>query len=258
MKAVILAAGVGERLGGGPEQPPKALLSFGGKTLLARHLEILRHCGVEETVIATGYKAAEIEAELGRLGALQSGFASCVLNPDFRAGSILSLWAVRETFAEGADILLMDADVLYDYRLMARLTASAHGNCFLMDRNIEPGEEPVKLCVKDGRLVDFHKIVRGPYDFHGESVGFFRFRSETAARLAALAESYIASGRKSEWYEEAVRDLLLERPGEFGFEDVTGLPWIEIDFPEDVAKARDVILPELAEPKETRPEGAQR
>ena len=114
------------------------------------------------------------------------------------------------------------------------------------------------LCVKDGRLVDFHKIVRGPYDFHGESVGFFRFRRETAARLAALAESYIASGRKSEWYEEAVRDLLLERPGEFGFEDVTGLPWIEIDFPEDVAKARDAILPELAEPKETRPEGAQR
>lgn len=252
MRAVILAAGVGERLGGGPEQPPKALLEFGGKTLLARHLEILRHCGVTETVIATGYKAAEIEAELKRLGALQSGFASCVLNPDFRAGSILSLWAAREAFAGGGDTLLMDADVLYDYRLMTRLTASAHGNCFLMDRNIEPGEEPVKLCVKEGRLVDFHKTVSGTFDFYGESVGFFRFRPEMAARLAAMAESYVASGRTSEWYEEAVRDLLLAHAGEFGFEDVTGLPWIEIDFPEDVAKARDVILPELAEPEGAR------
>lgn len=252
MKAVILAAGVGERLGGGPERPPKALLTFGGKTLLARHLEILRHCGVTQAVVATGYKAPEIEAELGRLGALQSGFASCVLNPDFRAGSILSLWAVRESFAGGADILLMDADVLYDYRLLTRLTASAHGNCFLMDRNIEPGEEPVKLCVKDGHLVEFHKRVSGPFDFYGESVGFFRFRPAVAARLAALSESYVASGRESEWYEEAVRDLLLERPQEFGFEDVTGLPWIEIDFPEDVAKARAVILPRLAEPAQPK------
>lgn len=252
MKAVILAAGVGERLGGGPGRPPKALLQFGGKTLLARHLEILRHCGVTETVIATGYKAPEIEAELSRLGALQSGFASCVLNPDFEAGSILSLWAVREAFAGGADVLLMDADVLYDYRLMSRLTASAHGNCFLMDRNIEPGEEPVKLCVKDGRLVEFHKRVSGPFDFYGESVGFFRFRPDMAARLAETAESYVASGRKTEWYEEAVRDLLLAHPHAFGFEDVTGLPWIEIDFPEDVAKAREVVLPELAEPEEKR------
>lgn len=249
MKAVILAAGIGKRLRGGADQPPKALLSFGGKTLLARHLDILRRCGVEQAVIATGYKAPDIEAELARLGALQSGFASCVLNPDFGAGSILSLWTVRETFAGGDDILLMDADVLYDFRLLSRLTASAHQNCFLMDRNIEPGEEPVKLCVKGGRPVDFHKTVGGSYDYYGESVGFFRFAPEMARRLAQTAEGYVASRRTGEWYEEAVRDLLLAHPADFGFEDVTGLPWIEIDFPEDVVKAREDVLPRLAEPE---------
>jgi choline kinase len=39
--------------------------------------------------------------------------------------------------------------------------------------------------------------------------------------------------------------VLLERPQAFGFEDVTGLPWIEIDFPEDAARATDEILPAI-------------
>ena len=41
--------------------------------------------------------------------------------------------------------------------------------------------------------------------------------------------------------------LLARRGDEFGFEDVTGIPWIEIDFPEDVERARRSILPRLSE-----------
>lgn len=245
MRAIILAAGVGKRLGGAGD-PPKALLEFGGKSLLARHIEILRYFGVEDATLAIGYKAEMVEKELAKLGA--EDFASCVLNPDYEAGSIVSLWAVCGALASGADILLMDADVLYDYRLMARLMGSRHANCFLMDRAIEPGEEPVKLCVRGGELVDFHKTVRNAYDYCGESVGFFRFSPAVAARLAEKSDAYVTGGRGKEWYEESIRDLLLDSaPGTFGFEDVTGLPWIEIDFPEDVVKATCEILPRLAQ-----------
>ena len=39
--------------------------------------------------------------------------------------------------------------------------------------------------------------------------------------------------------------MLLARPGDFGFEDVSGLPWIEIDFPEDVVRATEEVLPAI-------------
>jgi choline kinase len=250
LKAVLLAAGVGRRLGEGADHPPKCLLRFGGETLLARHVAILRHLGIRGLVVATGYKAALVEAELAQAGALgPGGFATCVLNPDFREGSVVSLWAVRDALAGGDDILLMDADVLYDHRLMERLVRSSHANCFLLDRDLEAGDEPVKLCVKEGRIVDFHKTVRNAYDYCGESVGFFRFSPAIARRLAERTEDYVGSGRRGEWYEEAVRDVLLASPPEtFGFEDVTGLPWIEIDFPDDVRRARTEIWPRLATP----------
>ena len=80
------------------------------------------------------------------------------------------------------------------------------------------------------------------FDFQGESVGFFRFSPAIASRLARRIQEYIDQKRRSEPYEEAIRDLLLANPGEFGYEDVTGLSWIEIDFPEDIKRAELEIL----------------
>jgi len=86
------------------------------------------------------------------------------------------------------------------------------------------------------------------YDTIGESVGFFRFRESTARRLADIVAGYVASGRTNLPHEEAVRDLLLEGERPYDVADVTGLPWIEIDFPGDVARAEREVLPHLAQP----------
>jgi len=243
MRAVMLASGLGDRLGGTGETPPKALLRFGGMSLLARHIALLRAAGVGELVLCVGYRAEAITAEIAALGA--EGFVRTVLNPDFREGSLVSLWCVRAALEAGGEVLLMDADVLYDRRMLDRLVQSRHANCFLMDRDIEPGEEPVKLCVRDGRIVDFEKKVEHEHDFHGESVGFFRFSEAIAAELAETAERLVAAGARADWYERAIRELVLAAPERFGWEEVTGLPWIEIDFAADVRRAETEILPRL-------------
>lgn len=245
-RALILAAGVGRRLcGGGPtgEHPPKALLRFDGRSLLDRHLQILHGAGVGDVTIVVGYREQEIRAELkGRGG----DPPHLLVNPDFEQASVVSLDAGREVLQGGTPVILMDADVLYDARLIDRLLHSTQPNCLLLDRDIEPGDEPVKLCVSDGRIVDFHKRPRVAHEWHGESVGFFRFTADTAAELARRAHDYVASGRTDLEYEEPIRDMILAGPPErFGFEDISGLPWTEIDFPEDVAKAR-TLLPALA------------
>ena len=143
-------------------------------------------------------------------------------------------------------VLLMDADVLYDGRLLARLLESAHENCLLLDRTIEPGDEPVKLCVRNGVVVDLRKQPTEPYDWHGESVGFFKLSAAAARELAERVEDYVSNGRRAMEYEEPLRDMIMAGPPDrFGFEDISGLPWTEIDFPEDVVKA-NALLPELA------------
>lgn len=243
MRAVIFAAGLGSRLGGAAEALPKILLRFGGRTLLDRHLTQLGAVGITEITLGVGHGAALIEAELTHLNAKN---VELVHNPDYREGSVVTMAVLGEVMTRGGDILLMDGDVLYDQRMLERLMASDHRNLFLLDRDVEPGEEPMKLAVQAGHPVDFRKILERRHDFYGESVGFFRFDEAIARDLAAAAQRIIAAGRRGDYMEEAIRDVLLASPpGRIEFEDITGLPWIEIDFAEDMTRAESEILPRL-------------
>jgi choline kinase len=241
--AIILAAGVGRRLGEAGDRP-KVLLEFGGRTLLARHLEALRLHGVEDVSITVGHRRELIEAEVSRLDR-RGGRIDLVENPRYREGSLVSLWAQSARLRAERPLLLLDGDVLYDDRMIGILLRAPCENALLVDRGIEPGDEPVKVCFRGDTIVDFRKKPDDAGDWHGESVGFFRFSAATAAALAGRCESYVAAGRTELEYEEAIRDLILAEPARFGGADVTALPWIEIDFEEDLARARREVLPQL-------------
>lgn len=250
MRAIILAAGRGSRLQQAADRPlPKCLLTFGGRSLLERHLALLEAAGVSEIALALGFEHEVIEAQLARLG--RGARVEVVLNPRFELGSMLTVHAAAAPLTRGGDVLLMDADVLYHERIMAALTAGRGPvNRVLIDRDFEAGEEPVKVCVRAGVPVELRKKIEPglEYDMIGESVGFFRFDERAARRLAAIVEDHVAGGRAHLPHEEAVRDLLLERSQRFEVCDVTGAPWIEIDFPADVVRATNEVLPQLEAP----------
>lgn len=250
MEAIILAAGRGHRLRDlNPDGRPKCLLEFGGRSLLSRQLEALLDCGVRRVEIVIGYEADRIVEHIGRLH--QRPEVAFAYNPRYLLGSVVSLLAARETLLCGRPSLVLDADVLFHPDILVRLVHSRHGNCYLLDREFLPGEEPVKIAVRAGRMVEFRKrLPEGlRYDLLGESVGFFRFDAATCRQLAQACARYDAEGLGDAPHEEVLRDLLLAEPDRFGFEDVTGLPWLEVDFPEDVERAVKVVLPAI-EPAE--------
>jgi choline kinase len=235
---ILLAAGVGKRLGGSHDGP-KVLLDFAGRSLIERHLDALTAVGVADIAVTVGHEADTLRAKLGDR-------AQTVFNPQYRAGSLVSLWVQRERLRSGRAVLLMDGDVLYDARMLERLIAAPGEAVLLVDRELDPGDEPVKVCFRGETIVDFRKRPEHAHDWHGESVGFFKFAPDMAARLADACDRYVAAGITDVEYEEAIRDLILADPAAFRYADVTDLPWTEIDFPEDVVKARDTILPSLA------------
>ncbi len=247
--AVILAAGVGRRLGA-THDGPKALLDFAGRTLLERHIRNLEALGVREISFTVGYESNRLrEAVAAMTTAAEIGF---VENPQYRRGSLVSLWAQRERLSAGGGVILMDADVLCDGRMLARLGDGSAEATLLVDRELEPGDEPVKLCFRRQpggaeRIVDFRKRPEHAHDWHGESVGFFRLSARVAADLAAQCDAYVSADRLDVEYEEAVRDLILANPERFGAVDVSDLPWTEIDFEDDVVRARAHVLPQLAD-----------
>ena len=242
MHAIILAAGRGSRLAdfnpdGHPKCLPKCLMEFGGRSLLARHLDLLHRFGVRQADLVVGFEADRIIEHVATLASRPD--VALHFNPRYEQGSVISLWAAEDTLRSGEAVLVMDADVLCHPAILQRLVQTRVENCYLLDRDLDR--------FVAGVMVEFRKRLADglEYDTLGESVGFFRFDPDCAALIADACARYDNEGLADAPHEEALRDVLLAQPRAFGFEDVSGLPWIEIDFPEDVARAAGEILPAI-------------
>ncbi len=229
MRAILLAAGRGRRLG---SDQPKCLLSIEGKTLLERHLENLPAAGITTLTIVVGYMKESIEAALALLS--PSIPVELIENPRFVHGSIVSLQVAADRLLEGG--IWMDADVLYPPALMAGLVKSAHPNCVLLDgRSDESGEE-MMVGTRGGHAKKIARRVGKEWDFAGESVGFFKVSAEGGRVMKRLLDEEVNAGRLDQEYEAALDRAFNE--ADFGFERADAFAWTEIDFEEDVVKAR--------------------
>ena len=247
MKALMLAAGLARRLYGDENaELPKALLAFEGESLLHRHIEALRSCGVDELHLVVGHRSDDLLAEADRIA--PAGFVKSIFNPRYREGPILSVACGGDVMRSGDSVIFMDADVLYHPDILRRLVRSAHRNCFVFDREFQSTDDFVKVCLKDEVVVDFGKKLTRAYDTICEWPGFMKMSPEIAAMVADNADEIIASGEIEGAYERAMCAALYSEPmGTFGYEDITGVPWVEIDYESDLRKAATQVIPRIAE-----------
>lgn len=227
--AIILAAGVGRRFGDALAEKPKALLEVAGETLIGRLVRQLRAAGVSEIVVVGGYGVEHLHAAL-------PADVEILLNPDFRRGAILSLYTAR-AYLDRA-VLIMDADVFGPDEMIARLVESKHENCFLFDGTAEATGEEQMLHACGERIRDIARNPRGEYDFLGESVGFLKLSAEAAPVMLEFLEQRVAAGEVDLEHEEVYPDFLARV--DTGFERVDDLQWTEVDFPEDLERARSL------------------
>ena len=204
----------------------------------------LAKLGVSQVTVVTGSAAGKVRARFGELSEKYQVKIAEVLNPNYTEGSVLSMNVsvpVLERLRE--PVLLMDGDVLYDLRMLQRLVKSHGRTALLVDRNYSTADDdPVLVPMRAGKPLDFVKKWKGEAEAIGESIGFFKVAAEDLPAL--IAETKVRSTRsRSDSYDDVLRALV--QRGLFAAEDVTGLPWTEVDFPDDILYAEKVILPSL-------------
>ncbi len=240
MKAIIFAAGVGKRLQAFTQGLPKCLVTIDGQTLLARHLEHLQRLGVEGLVLVVGYKHEAIRDAIENENPF-SGDIRWVVNEQYTRGSITSLWAARSEMND--DVILMDADVLYAHEILCRLVTSRHTTALLMDENVRQDSEECMVSAIGQRVIRLSKSIPSEYEDIGEGVGFLRVKKEDIPVLLEAVQRHIDAENLDMEYEDALQEFFERVP--VGYEKIGGLPWVEIDFPEDVKRATDQVLPAI-------------
>jgi choline kinase len=241
--AIILAAGVARRLAPLTDHTQKSLLPVGGRAILARMLDALHAVGVHRVVIVVGHCADQVRAVAAAAPAGMT--VECIDNPAYQRGSSLSLYCARDVIAR-EPTLIMDADVVFPREFLRQLVDSPAAQALLIDEGFADTGEEVKIYVQGGRVIALgKKVVPGAWDRVGEGVGFFKCGPQAGRELIGLLEQVIEDSQGGCEYEDALH-LLVDRQ-RVEVVGVTGLPWTEVDFAEDLRRAQSEVFPAIAE-----------
>ena len=163
-------------------------------------------------------------------------------NPDYTRGSVLSLYTARQALREPT--LIMDADVLFPRDFLRRLLDMPAPSALLVDRGFNDTGEEVKIYTRGDRVIALgKKVVPEAWDAVGEGIGFFKCGAEAGPEMVRCLSRVIEESRGLGEWEDAIN--LLAPARHVGWLDVTGLPWTEIDFVEDLRRAESDVLPHV-------------
>ena len=236
MRAIILAAGKGSRLEPVSGESVKCLVQLGGVTLIERQFGYLRSCGISEIAVVVGFQADRIRRTCGPE-------VEYIENPIFaETNSMYSLWLARHFFGNG--FVVLNSDVFFHPQLLTDLLTAKHEDAILVSWRNETkyGDEEMKVKVRGGQLMDISKDM-DPSEADGENVGIVKFGATGAGVLAKELENLIANGAMRSWAPRAFLEFTKTRP--LHAVGTRGFPWIEIDFPDDLRRAQDEILPQI-------------
>ena len=244
-RALILAAGRGSRMQAATADRPKALLRIGSRSLLGYQLASLRAVGVGDVTIVAGYRAEQIRRAVGAR-------AHVALNAEWaRTNSLYSLWVARRWLLETPErgsVFILNSDVLASPTVLARLLHRGE-SAFAYDARSGHDAEHMKVDLRHGFLRAMSKDLPAS-QVAGENVGILRLDAVAIRVLVRTAEAVLARGAHQSWLAEAV-----ERTAHhvaLRAIDVSDLPWIEVDFPEDLVRAREEVWPQIRPAPEPR------
>jgi choline kinase len=231
-KAILLSAGKGSRLLPLTAERPKCLIELNGRTLLEWQLDALRAAGVAEVVVVTGFRDDLVDAVAGRRDGVRTLF-----NPFYHvADNLGSVWMARAEFE--ADTLLLNGDTLVSPALLEIvLAAEAGAVAVTVDEKESYDADDMKVLRDGDRLLRIGKALE-PGGYNAESIGCLAFRGDGPALFIAKVEAMMRrpDGTRR-WYLRAI-DELAQDGADVRAVSIAGEEWQEVDFPEDVDKAK--------------------
>ena len=188
MKALILAAGKGTRMGKYTENLPKGMLNFQGKTLIERQIETLREAGIDDVAIVTGYEAEKIKYENVKY----------FHNAKFDTTNMVESLMCAKDFIKESDVLICYSDILYTKELVEKCINSTVDVGVVVDEDwrklwkLRYGKvnfDLESLTVKDGKITELGREIETDENLDYRYVGLIKFSDKGIEKLFDIYNS---------------------------------------------------------------------
>ena len=246
MRALILSAGQGSRLLPLTAETPKCLLPIGPYSLIEWQILQLMASGVDEIVVVVGYGAEQVERTLGKWR--RPGIEiRTVFNPFFNvADNLASCWLARHEMDR--DFLILNGDTLFEATILEKVLASPPAPITItIDRKRVYDADDMKVHVEGDQLLSVGKALSAE-ETNGESIGMLLFRDSGPKLFADMLDQFMHTpeGLKT-WYLRVIDRLA--KTGAVVAASIEGLSWGEVDFMEDLDRARQMVTSWTPQPE---------
>ncbi len=238
MKAILLSAGQGSRLGWLTADRPKCLLPIGSKTLIDWQLEALRASGVDEVTVVVGFQVDMMETHLAVYDSPDFRVTT-KYNPFYKvADNLGSCWLARSEMTQ--DFLIVNGDTLFEPAIAEKVLSSPEAPITItIDRKRSYDDDDMKI-IDDGGVLSAVGKTLNQEEVNGESIGMLYFRRTGPRLFVDQVEAMMrtADGAKV-WYLQSINQLA--PTGNVVTCSIEGMQWGEVDFPPDLDTVREMI-----------------
>lgn len=246
MQAIILAAGMGKRLGALTKDNTKCMIKVNGVTLIDRLLIQLSSLQLSRVVIVVGYKGDKLREYIGnRYPDLHIQYVyNTVYN---KTNNIYSLYLAKEYFVED-DTLLIESDLIFDDALFHKIVDNSYPNLALVAKYETWMDGTMVRLDEDDNIVNFVPKKAFNYNdiaYYYKTVNIYKFDKKfIASNYIPFLEAYITALGNNEYYEQVLRVITLLDKCDLKALPLQGEKWYEIDDVQDLDIAETLFAEE--------------
>ena len=246
MQAIILAAGMGKRLGEFTKDNTKCMVKVNGVTLIDRVLNQLKKLNLNRIVIVTGYKGQELKDYLNdRISDFKIEFVD---NPVYdRTNNIYSLALAKKQLQED-DTLLIESDLIFEDGMFNLLVDNQYPNLALVAKYETWMDGTMVRIDDDNNIVNFVPKAAFNYndvDYYYKTVNIYKFsKSFSQNKYVPFLEAYTKAVGNNEYYENVLRIISFLDKSDLKALPITDEKWYEIDDKQDLDIAETIFAEE--------------
>lgn len=243
MQAIILAAGMGKRLGELTKENTKCMIKVNGTYLIDRLLTQLDPLNLERIILVIGYQGEKLRAHIGEC--FGNTPIEYIHNPVYdKTNNIYSLYLAKEELQK-QDTLLIESDLIFEDTLFHKILDNPYPNLALVAK-YEPWMDGTMVCLNaENDIIDFISKKSFRYadvsDYY-KTVNIYKFSKEfLRTSYVPFLEAYSKALGNNEYYEQVLRVITLLDKCELKGLPLEGERWYEIDDIQDLDIAETIF-----------------
>lgn len=232
MQAIILAAGMGKRLGELTKENTKCMIDVNGCKLIDRMLDQLSKLNLKRVVIVVGYQADNLMQHIGNRyeGRLRIEYVHNAIYD--KTNNIYSLALAKEQLQED-DTLLLESDLVFEDRMLKLLLDNPYPNLALVAKYETWMDGTMVRIDSDNNIVSFvpKKAFRySDVPYYYKTCNIYKFSKDFSRnQYVPFLEAYSRAMGNNEYYEQVLRVITALDKSALRALPITDEKWYEID-----------------------------